>query len=62
MPDASDFGVNPRVDFPGCRVRRRSTPLVKRAMAVGLDPYLVIFLSEVWAELMKLPRPEMTKI
>ena len=31
-------------------------------MAVGLDPYLVIFLSEVWAELMKLPRPEMTKI
>jgi arabinogalactan endo-1,4-beta-galactosidase len=34
-----------------------ATEVVKRALAAGLDPYLVIFLSEDWADLMKQPAP-----
>jgi len=34
-----------------------ATEVVKRALASGLEPYLVIFLSEDWADLMKQPAP-----
>ena len=34
-----------------------ATEVVKRTTAAGLDPYLVIFLSEDWADLMKQPAP-----
>lgn len=35
-----------------------ATKVVQRALAAGLDPYLVIFLSEDWADLMKQPAPK----
>lgn len=34
-----------------------ATEVVKRSLAAGLEPYLVIFLSEDWADLMKQPAP-----
>jgi arabinogalactan endo-1,4-beta-galactosidase len=37
--------------------KRYATEVVKRALAAGLEPYLVIFLSEDWADLMKQPAP-----
>ena len=38
-----------------------ATEVVKRALAAGLEPYLVIFLSEDWADLMKQPAPAIWK-
>jgi len=38
-----------------------ATEVVKRALAAGLEPYLVIFLSEDWADLMKQPLPAVWK-
>lgn len=38
-----------------------ATKVVRRALAAGLDPYLVIFLSEDWADLMKQPAPAIWK-
>lgn len=38
-----------------------ATEIVHRALAVGLEPYLVIFLSEDWADLMKQPAPAIWK-
>ncbi|RLS76796.1 MAG: hypothetical protein DWI03_08245 [Planctomycetota bacterium] len=37
--------------------RDEATEVVRRAVAAGLDPYLVIFLSDDWADLMKQPAP-----
>jgi len=34
-----------------------ATEVVRRGIAAGLEPYLVIFLSEDWADLMKQPAP-----
>lgn len=34
-----------------------ATEVVRRALAAGMEPYLVIFLSEDWADLMKQPVP-----
>ena len=34
-----------------------ATEVVRRAVAAGMDPYLVIFLSDDWADLMKQPAP-----
>ncbi|HEY9250783.1 MAG TPA: glycosyl hydrolase 53 family protein, partial [Rariglobus sp.] len=34
-----------------------ATQVVRRALKAGMDPYLVIFLSEDWADLMKQPAP-----
>ncbi len=34
-----------------------ATQVMQRALAAGLQPYLVIFLSEDWADLMKQPAP-----
>lgn len=41
----------------GVNGKAYATDAVKRALAAGLDPYLVIFLSEDWADLMKQPAP-----
>ncbi len=41
--------------------KRYATEVVERALAAGLDPYLVIFLSEDWADLMKQPAPAIWK-
>lgn len=41
--------------------RNYATEVVRRALAAGLDPYLVIFLSEDWADLMKQPAPAIWK-
>lgn len=41
--------------------RACATEVMKRALAAGLEPYLVIFLSEDWADLMKQPAPAMWK-
>lgn len=38
-----------------------ATEIVKRARPAGLEPYLVIFLSEDWADLMKQPVPTVWK-
>lgn len=38
-----------------------ATEVVKRALKAGLEPYLVIFLSEDWADLMKQPLPAIWK-
>ena len=43
-----DEGVNGKV---------YATKVVKRALAAGLDPYLVLFLSEDWADMVKQPAP-----
>ncbi len=37
--------------------RDYATAVVKRAVAAGLDPYLVVFLSDDWADMMKQPVP-----
>jgi len=41
--------------------REYATRVVGRAAAAGLNPYLVIFLSEDWADLMKQPLPGIWK-
>lgn len=41
----------------GANGKRYATDVVKRALAAGLDPYLVIFLSEDWADMVKQPAP-----
>lgn len=38
-----------------------ASEVVKRALKAGLEPYLVIFLSEDWADLMKQPLPAVWK-
>lgn len=48
----SDEGVNGKT---------YATEVVKRGLAAGLEPYLVIFLSEDWADLMKQPAPAIWK-
>ena len=45
----------------GVNGKNYATQVVKRAQAAGLDPYLVIFLSEDWADLMKQPVPAIWK-
>lgn len=41
----------------GAHGKAYATEIVKRTLAAGLDPYLVIFLSEDWADMMKQPVP-----
>ena len=41
----------------GAHGKNYATEVVKRTRAAGLDPYLVLFLSEDWADLMKQPAP-----
>ncbi len=41
----------------GAHGKDYATDVVQRALAAGLDPYLVIFLSDGWADLLKQPAP-----
>jgi arabinogalactan endo-1,4-beta-galactosidase len=42
----------------GVNGKKYATEVVKRSVAAGLEPYLVIFLSDDWADLMKQPVPK----
>lgn len=55
------FRVRLWVGDEGPHGRNESTKVVKRALAAGLEPYLVIFLSDDWADLMKQPVPAIWK-
>lgn len=55
------FRVRLWVGEEGVHGRESSTQVVKRALAAGLDPYLVLFLSDDWADLMKQPSPSIWK-
>ena len=54
---ARGFRVRLWTGEEGVHGRTYATEIVRRALAAGLDPYLVIFLSEDWADLMKQPAP-----
>jgi arabinogalactan endo-1,4-beta-galactosidase len=45
----------------GTNGKNYATEIVKRTTAAGLDPYLVIFLSEDWADMVKQPAPTIWK-
>lgn len=45
----------------GTNGKHYATEIVKRTTAAGLDPYLVIFLSEDWADMVKQPAPTIWK-
>lgn len=45
----------------GVNGKQYATQVVKRSLAAGLDPYLVIFLSEDWADMVKQPAPAIWK-
>jgi len=55
---AKGFRVRLWTGDEGPNGKTYATEVVKRALAAGLDPYLVIFLSEDWADLMKQPLPK----
>ncbi len=55
---ARGFRVRLWTKDDGPNGKEYATKVVKRALAAGLEPYLVIFLSEDWADLMKQPAPE----
>lgn len=52
-----DFRVRLWTKDEGPNGKDYATGVVRRALAAGLDPYLVIFLSEDWADMMKQPLP-----
>ncbi len=52
-----DFRVRLWTKDEGPHGKEYATRVVQRALAAGLDPYLVIFLSEDWADMMKQPLP-----
>ena len=54
---ARGFRVRLWTKDDGPHGRDYATRVVQRALAAGLDPYLVIFLSDDWADLMKQPAP-----
>ena len=53
-----EFRVRLWMKEDGAHGKAYATEVVKRALAGGLNPYLVIFLSEDWADMMKQPLPE----
>lgn len=53
----TDFRVRLWTKDDGPNGKHYATEVVKRARAAGLNPYLVIFLSEDWADMMKQPVP-----
>lgn len=55
------FRVRLWIRDEGVNGKLYATRVVKRALSAGLDPYLVIFLSEDWADLMKQPAPVIWK-
>lgn len=58
---ARGFRVRLWTKDEGMNGKAYATEVVRRALAAGLEPYLVIFLSEDWADLMKQPAPETWK-
>lgn len=52
-----EFRVRLWMKDDGAHGKAYATEIVKRALAGGLNPYLVIFLSEDWADMMKQPLP-----
>ncbi len=53
----TDFRVRLWTRDTGAHGKEYATEVVKRALHAGLNPYLVIFLSDDWADLMKQPVP-----
>ncbi len=58
---ATEFRVRLWTKDEGVNGKDYATEVVQRALSAGLNPYLVIFLSEDWADLMKQPIPEAWK-
>ena len=56
-----EFRVRLWMKEDGAHGKAYATEVVKRARAGGLNPYLVIFLSEDWADMMKQPLPTSLK-
>ena len=56
-----EFRVRLWMKDDGAHGQAYATEVVKRALAGGLNPYLVIFLSEDWSDMMKQPLPESLK-
>lgn len=56
-----DFRVRLWTKDDGPHGKNYATKVVKRALDAGLNPYLVIFLSEDWSDMMKQPLPEAWK-
>ena len=56
-----EFRVRLWMKDDGPHGKAYATEIVKRALAGGLNPYLVIFLSEDWSDMMKQPLPESLK-
>ena len=56
-----EFRVRLWMKDDGAHGKTYATEVVKRALAGGLNPYLVIFLSEDWADMMKQPLPTSLK-
>ena len=54
----TEFRVRLWTKDDGPHGKAYATQVVKRALRAGLNPYLVIFLSEDWADMMKQPLPE----
>ena len=63
MADSGVRGLRVRLwtNDEGSHGKHYATEIVKRALAARLDPYLVIFLSDDWADLMKQPAPKAWK-
>ena len=53
-----EFRVRLWMKDDGAHGKTYATEVVKRALAGGLNPYLVLFLSEDWSDMMKQPLPE----
>ena len=53
----TEFRVRLWTKEDGPHGKAYATEVVKRALAAGLNPYLVLFLSEDWADMMKQPLP-----
>ena len=58
---ATEFRVRLWMKDDGAHGKIYTTEVVKRALAGGLNPYLVLFLSEDWSDMMKQPLPESLK-
>ena len=56
-----EFRVRLWMKEDGPHGKTYATEVVKRALHAGLNPYLVIFLSEDWADMMKQPLPTVWK-
>ena len=57
----SEFRVRLWTKEDGPNGKAYATEVVKRAIRAGLNPYLVIFLSDDWADMMKQPAPSAWK-